>query len=353
MLWIKRNLLFVVGLLVAVGLLAFAIVRLLGTMDQDKQVRDGLEEEWGQLANLYRENPFPDTANIGLVRQDQKRLRQFVQQARDCYQPIPPIHYASQQGFKTELERLVYQLNAIAKSNKIALPTNYYYSFQAQRTLIKFAPGSLEPISRQMAHIQRICAILYDAKIQQLESVQRARISDDDTEAGDLIQQTIQTNAVAVVTPYRVNFRCFSSELAAVVDGLVNSPNGFVIKTIDLIPGSEGVPQMPAPSTPPPGAMDPGQPAPPAAMDPGQPAPAPVLPPVRLQPYRRTPGGGRASRFPTPPVVAPPTPGAAPTAPVTAVPGKVDAGGLKTLLNERAFRVSILLNVVSMRQGSK
>ena len=42
------------------------------------------------------------------------------------------------------------------------------------------------------------------------------------------------TNELAVLTPYEVTFRCFSSELAAVLAGLASSPYALLVKTINV-----------------------------------------------------------------------------------------------------------------------
>jgi hypothetical protein len=67
------------------------------------------------------------------------------------------------------------------------------------------------------------------------------RISDDDLKGpqSDYLDASITavTNELAVLTPYELTFRCFSTELAGVLAGFANSPHGFIIKTVNVETG--------------------------------------------------------------------------------------------------------------------
>lgn len=358
MLWIKRNVIFLVGLVVAVALLGYASLRLWDAWGQNQQVRTNLEDEWGQLANLYNEDPFPQAENLNAIQGDIKRLHHFIAASSATFKPISPMPFNGQQGFKTELDKMVHQLHADAKTSKVQVPTNYYYSFQAQRSLIKFTPQSLSPMAQQMAQIQAICKVLYNAQVDRIEFIQRARVSEDDGDVAstgsDYVNQRIYTNSLGTVYPYRIIFRSFSSELASVINGLVSSPHGFVVKTIDLEPApyDPNAAAQAASEAEAANAMNAGAPAqpmapPPVAVDDPSGA-APVAPTFKLQ--SRT-ARGRASRLPpvAPPPVAVPQPVIVPGVP--APPPKLDTGGLVTVFNERAFRVSLFMEVVSLRGG--
>jgi hypothetical protein len=351
MLWIKRNLIFVIGLLVAVGLLVFAVMNLLDKSGQNQSVRAELEDQWAQLENFYSLSPFPGPTNIAAVLDDQKKLVEFIDASRKVFQPIPTARFSGEQGFKTELDKAIFQINAAAKAKGVFVPTNYYFSFQAQKSLIRFAPGSIEPMARQLAEIQAMCKVLFEAEIVRLEAVQRARVSDDDGAAAttgtfsDIIPENIINSPFASISPYRVTFTCFSANLAQVVDGFVNSSHGFIIKTIEVAPSAldfnvqsggepaEGMAPNPAPV--------PEMAAP--AMDPNAPPP-----PVRTPTFRTRKGGPGGGRMQPPGFAPPPVAFGAPPA---GQPGKaaVDKGGLITILNERPFRVSLLIQVITLK----
>lgn len=329
MLWIKRNLFFVIGSAAGVILLGVAIYQLLGQMSLDKEVRGRLEQRFEDLRYEYNKPVFPDQKNINLVRADRDRLMQFIANGLAVFKPVEPVKFVGEQGFKTELEKILDYLNKEAKSKNVAVPTNYAYSFQKQKTLIRFEYGSLGILARQLAEVKAICQVLFDAKVNRLESIQRAKASLDDAAtdapASDYVQRPIQSNAVAMVMPYRVTFRCFSSELTDVINGLMQSPHGFLLRSVEVEP----VPLEFGGSGPQPGTgMD---------TSPGTPPP---MPPTRW-PGRRLPPG-----------VTPPMGFAPPGAPPGSGSGALNPNRLVTLVNEKPFRVVLYIETV-VRHGAR
>ena len=81
-----------------------------------------------------------------------------------------------------------------------------------------------------------ICGLLFQAKINSLDNVRRERVSADDATGPqtDYLTEKSVTNELAVLTPYELTFRCFSSELAAVLEGIGSSPAGLIAKTINV-----------------------------------------------------------------------------------------------------------------------
>ena len=99
-----------------------------------------------------------------------------------------------------------------------------------------------------------------------------------------------------MLVPYEISFRCFSSELAAVLDGFRQSPHGFIVKTVRV----EAAPALAAAGPSAAGMADPGS----------RPVPSPGT----------TPGMGVAT----------------------------SRGGLPIVINEKLLRVSLLVNVVKL-----
>ena len=48
-------------------------------------------------------------------------------------------------------------------------------------TIAKFAPGSLHPLAVQLGEVKTISEILFAARVNSLDGIQRNRVSDDDT----------------------------------------------------------------------------------------------------------------------------------------------------------------------------
>jgi hypothetical protein len=124
----------------------------------------------------------------------------------------------------------------------VALPPNYDFSFSAQREKVKFAPG-LDLLAAQLGEVKSISEALFATRINSLDSIQRVRVSADDTggSQSDYIDQHPVTNNLAVITPYVISFRCFTPELSRVIGAFATSSNAFLIKSINVQPaGSAG-----------------------------------------------------------------------------------------------------------------
>ena len=120
----------------------------------------------------------------------------------------------------------------------MTLPPKYNFSFEAQRSLVKFAPGSLGALAAQFGEVKTISEILFAAQVNSLDGIQRVRVSDDDANGpqADYFDGHSVTNNLAVLTPYQITFRSFSPEIAQVLAGFASSPHGFIVKSINVQP---------------------------------------------------------------------------------------------------------------------
>jgi hypothetical protein len=196
--------------------------------------------------------------------------------------------------FRAALHRTIDQLQREADAANVMLPPQEYFSFGAEFPLVNFAPGSLNALPTQLGEVKTISEILFAARVNALDGVQRIRMSDDDATGspGDYMDDQSVTNDLAVITPYTVVFRAFSPEIAKVLSGFALSPNCFVVKGINVQPAGD----MPAAAA----------------------ATAPTM------------SGYRGMYAPTTPQV---------------VTGK---GGLQTVLNEQLLRVTVEVELVKL-----
>jgi len=281
MTWIKRNLFFFIGTTLAVGLLAVAGVYEFGNWQRNEKALNTLNETYKTLQTLNNEKPSPGNNNVNNIqtaREQEQQLRDWIRQARQYFQPIPPIPnptngVVTSAAFAAALRRTIDQLQHEADSASVTLPPQYGFSFEAERTLVKFAPGSLEPLAEQLGEVKTISEVFYAAKINSLDGLRRVRVSDDDARGpqSDYLNESTVTNNLAIFTPYEVTFRCFSQDLANALSLFASSPHGFVVKDINV----QAVATTAASST---GEMTGDQPPP--YVPPNQPAYQPASAPI-------------------------------------------------------------------------
>ena len=332
--WIKRNLYFLIGSLVAVALMGVAGWYLYSKWQLNNEILGNLDEQYAKLKRLYEQKPHPGSGpidNIKAAREQQQELRAYIRKSRQYFQrcpaiPEPESGRLTSQEFSSALSRTIDQMQHEATNASVALPPkdskgqSYSFSFATQRESLAYAPGSLQPLSVQLGEVNAICAVLFQAKINALDNLRRERVSDDDLKGPqtDYVQEKSVTNELAVLSPYEVSFRCFSPELAAVLAGFASSPYGLLVKTINV----EAAPVATEP------LVTPLVPAAPAYVPPARVAEA-----AFMDRYMR----GRGT--PRPPTYVPPVAPPASTA---------NRGGLPLALDERQLKVTLVLNVVKL-----
>ncbi len=352
--WIKRNLYFVIGSVIALVLMGLAGWYLYSKWDLNTVILGQLDEQYSKLKELNSQNPHPgsgDVDNIKIAKEERGQLLEFIKKSRKYYDRIAPIPATesgkvTSQEFSTALSRTIDHLLHDASKANVTLPTNtassvpgvsasgaYSFSFSFQSQNVTFAPGSTEPLSVQLGEVKAISDILFEAKINNLDYIRRERVSDDDLKGAqdDYVSEKSVTNELAVLTPYEISFRGFSAELAQVLAGFGKSPYALVVKNINVehtTSTSESASLSPAVLVQPPTQM--------------YVPPPPVQTRSAQDEFSRRYGTGPARPAYTPPpqpqpqVVAPP------------VRTTTSRGGLPTALDEKQLKVTMTIVVVKL-----
>jgi hypothetical protein len=279
MLWLKRNLLLVVGGLVTLVLLGFGGYYVFASINKNKQVEEQLQQAQSELESLYRLDPFPQATNIAKARQEKEKVIAALRQTQKHFTPIPVEKVSDPRDFSILLENTLSELRRKAEQSGVLLPEkdkNYAFTFKEHQKRVKFAQGSFPALPELLADIKVICGILFETRFNQLLNLRRVRVSVDDVPGQDFTELKIETHpgTGAIMVPFEVQIACFSSQLATLLETLGKSPYGFVVQVLTAEPLSGQSPEVkppppkagPAPGTAPVvGARQPGVAAPAAA----------------------------------------------------------------------------------------
>ncbi len=272
--WLKRNLYFLVGSIVALALIGLAGFFLYTKWQLDSANLAKLNTYYEELGKKNAEKPHPGNSKIDNIKAASLQTTQVVamlEQARKHFERIPPIPDMSQlaepgatnvpkltdMAFATNFSRTINQLQREATNASIVLPNDYSFSFQNQARKLSFTPGSLDLLAVQLGEVRAICDVLFAAKINAIDSIRREAASPDDragSSTGDYLGELSQTNPAykVVISPYELTFRCFSQELGAVIAGFAKSPYAMIVKAINvegLVPGAPGLEVLPTVAT--------------------------------------------------------------------------------------------------------
>src|SRR5215469_11013117 len=149
--WLKRNLLFAIGSLVALILMGLAGWFLYAKWSQNNDVLASLNSDYAELKNLNSANPHPGSGsvnNIQLARDQRNQLLDFLKKTGPYFVPIsrvPDLPKITDRDFSVALSQTIEQLRTDATNASVSLPAeNYSFSFAAQKSKISFAAGSLD-----------------------------------------------------------------------------------------------------------------------------------------------------------------------------------------------------------------
>ena len=244
--WVKKNLGFVAGLGAAIVLMGAGVWYLLGTKNEADAVDADLQAKNSQLDTLVKRPVFPDAPNIQRTKEEEVRVANFIQDARKKFKEVAKPEGLDTASFKSQLEAAIMELIKDAERSGVKLPdkgtsTSYSFSFDEQRKQLQLPAASLAPLTVQLGDMQAISRILFDAKIPSLVSLKRAAVGTNETAGtAGLLTKKLTTNSTigSVTYPYEVVFQGFSSELANVLNGFVDSPEAFIVKTINVERGT-------------------------------------------------------------------------------------------------------------------
>lgn len=252
MAWIKRNLFFTVGGVIALLLLgASGYYNYRGWSDNRTKMA-ALQDAYNQLQGLLSRVPSPgneEVDNIQAAKDQEQQLADWIASAKAHFKPTlpipnPPDGTVTTEEFAGSLRKTIQDMQQEAASENVQLPSDYSFSFTAERNLVTFTPGSLNALATHLGDVKAICDILFDAKVNALDGIQREVVSDNDTtgpQSDYLADKTAQVNdqsgnSMATLTPYVVTIRCFSSDLGDVLSKLASSDYCFIVKDINVLP---------------------------------------------------------------------------------------------------------------------
>jgi hypothetical protein len=255
--WIKRNLFLLIGIVVAIGLMAGAVVYLISKIKADQKASKDLKTKQADLITLKQYAPYPEQANLDLAQGEALRLAQYVTNVQAHF-TYPDVSKMTSQEFSSLLLNSIAELQKGAEQAGVQLPSlRYGFSYEPLVQQVNFDAASIEPLSRQLMETKLICGALYESRIHKLESFKRVRVSVLDPAQGpqylDKAINPAAYNGIATVTPYELVFIGFATELAAVVEKLQRSKVFFAVKIVSLDtlktgPGAAAPAPAPAPS---------------------------------------------------------------------------------------------------------
>ncbi len=264
--WVKSNIGLVVGGVVALALMGVAGWFLFTQMEAEKRAEANLEQGLSNLKSLLTRDPHPGDPNKGVdniaaVRAEQAKVaKNLLEPLQALFPPFETPEELDTFKFKSLLEERVASMQRAARKSGTKLPkegdSKYSFSFSDVRPKVSFAPETLQPMAFQLAQIESISEVLFDAKIHSINGIKRPEVSeaeeeveededdyDDEEESAfssfslsvssdNYIEDEVITNSItgAIIYPFQLSFQCFASELSNVMTGFNENDHFFRVK---------------------------------------------------------------------------------------------------------------------------
>jgi len=234
-------------------IIAFVVIGLLGgaawwylsgelqaAKDEDTNAKSDFDK-YSTKSDLVVIKPNIDIlqANIDLI---QTQLNPIIESK---FQPkenkLPSIDKEDPVAWKHDLDDKVRQLTSAAKLHGIKLPPSFYFSFSRY---LNQNPGDEQTLvlSKQLLAIDQITTILINSPVQGIQAIRRTYEEDprgsgpgSGTEGDRLGGLSLQAPGGAYTAyPFEIEFETTSENLRKVVDGLIQSPYVFVLRTLTI-----------------------------------------------------------------------------------------------------------------------
>lgn len=242
MAWIKRNLLFVVGLVVAVALIGAGVFYLLQQMDRSTTATADLEGKNQKLDQLVQNEPYPEKKNIDLAKAEQLKLQKFLNEALSRFQTNLVAKDLDSQRYQSLLLGTIAELDRAAEQAGTKLPaSDYAFTFGPQKANTQIPVSRLGELAAELADIRAISHVLFRAKVHSLSSLKRTGASTNDYGNPDIItgkKPVTEPITGAILRPYEVQFQCFSGEMGAVLAGFANTPETILVRAVNIQRGT-------------------------------------------------------------------------------------------------------------------
>jgi hypothetical protein len=205
---------------------------------------------------LQRKPVYPSDEHVQQAKAGLSQVQEFEDQLHKAFAPWASFPKEDEKGFSAYLEDTIVDLKTKATNASVGMPETIAFGFTDQRGKLRYPLESIDPWMQQLTEIKALIDILLKAKINSLAYFRRVAVSSNDLflNPNDTFPASMVITPSQTRTPYKMEFRCFSRELAAVMDGLARSSNCFVVKNVVVMPAGmklpEAAPPEPEPAAP-------------------------------------------------------------------------------------------------------
>ena len=247
MTWIKRNLIWLVGLLSFALVVLGSLLLLKNQMAEREKVATELETQIKELERLTSRANFPDPGNVKDMQQDNEQMDQRISQLlRQFVKAQVPTQSLTGIKFREIMNKRTQDLGKLARHQGVSIPLDYLFGFELYEKTIPDNPH-VPLLIKQLNVVEEIATtLLKSPRVLLLDSITRVEFEDaggsEDArtrrKSGEVVEmpnnyKEIQNDPAKMYTvmPFEIQF-------AADPEGLRNFLNNLTRSKYLLIPAS-------------------------------------------------------------------------------------------------------------------
>jgi len=239
MVFLKRNLFWIIGGILSAALLAGAWIFTSGANEKRATALAELEQYTNVVNRLASTSPYPSREMIEKIKRDTAAVKAFTTNAETLFRYEKPPRMGSQQ-FKVHLINTLVAMQSQATNYNVILPPNFNFTFKHLLPMPNLLPYSVEPLSIQLRDIQEIAQILFESRVHSINSFAREPAYPREP-GGAVLMYDVATRtnlttdkAIFTSTPYRFTFTGFTTELTEVLNRFARAKRFYVVKKIEV-----------------------------------------------------------------------------------------------------------------------
>ncbi|MGB0582152.1 MAG: hypothetical protein ACPGVU_20855 [Limisphaerales bacterium] len=237
----KRNLFWIVGGVVSVGMIIVAVLFSSSAKVKADASLDALSAYTNTVNKLKDATPYPSPETIAKVDNDALKVEGFSKEAESLFAYEKPRRRQPQK-FKVHLINSLVALHTEATNHNVRLPVgvDFNFTFSHLLSMPNLLPCSVAPLAERLQDVQDISRILFESRVHAIDSF--ARVPGWANEQGGRvlmhdvgIRTNLSTEAADFTsTPYRISFRGFTSELTEVLNRFACADRFYVVRQIEV-----------------------------------------------------------------------------------------------------------------------
>jgi hypothetical protein len=240
MAWLKRNIIWLVGGLVSLGMIGGATVFTLEAKKKQEEAVNNLSTYTNTVNRLKSAKPYPSTEMVQKLEGETVAVRSFIDEAEKMFVYEEPQRMPGQE-FKVHLINSLVKLRTEATNFNVELPPNFNFTFTHLLPMPNLLPYSVKPLQVQLRDIEEIAQVLFESRIHGLEAFSRVPAYAREPGSKNVLvyDMGVRTNlttdkAVFTSTPYKFTFRGFTTELTEVLNRFARAKRFYVVKRLEV-----------------------------------------------------------------------------------------------------------------------